>query len=71
MAALLPVVAEGADIGVEVFRGGEDSLADCVAVVDGEEDLDRVGPRNASEVGEVMDAGVYSQVRTLGISWMA
>ena len=45
--ALVPAVDEGADLGVEVLNGGEDSSADGRTVDDGEEDLDHVEPGGA------------------------
>lgn len=58
VAALVPAVDEGADLGVEVLDGGEDSSADGRTVDDGEEDLDHVEPGGAGG-GEVdVDARV-------------
>lgn len=59
--ALVPAVDEGADLGVEVLDGGEDSSADGRTVDDGEEDLDHVEPGGAGG-GEVdVDARVGLQ----------
>lgn len=61
VAALVPAVDEGADLGVEVLDGGEDSSADGRTVDDGEEDLDHVEPGGAGG-GEVdVDARVGLQ----------
>ena len=61
VAALVPAVDEGADLGVEVLDGGEDSSADGRTVDDGQEDLDHVEPGGAGG-GEVdVDARVGLQ----------
>ena len=61
VAVLVPAVDEGADLGVEVLDGGEDSSVDGRTVDDGEEDLDHVEPGGAGG-GEVdVGAGVGLQ----------
>ena len=55
--ALVPAVDEGADLGVEVLDGDEDSSADGRTVDDGEEDLDHAALRRQRSVTVGHDSG--------------
>jgi hypothetical protein len=57
----VPVVDEGADLGVELADGAEGAAADGLAFDDAEPDFDQVQPRSRGGREVHLDAGVGGQ----------